>query len=214
MSRWAICIAGYMSELLLRFLDPGVLTMSSNQIENFLQLVVDDHKVAEHIKILETHYQIVAFANSIGFNIELSTWARFVAFDWLQLSDIQLKSIFQADPKHWSWAFRQISKWHLLLMDGVKDLGLLEAIVFDKLILPSASSDVISDSDNALKCFIEAIRNRPEIVQQIQLARNEDDVISIAFQQGYVIDSKSILRKWSEHTDFSKPTWYGWFAAD
>lgn len=203
-----------MSELLLRFMAPGVLAMPPNQIENFLQLVVDDHKVAEQIKIFETHYQIVAFANSINFNIELSAWARFLAFDWLQLSDSQLQSILQADPKHWSWAFRQISKWQPLLMDGVKNLGLLEAIVFDKPILPSASNNVFTDSDNALKCFIEAIRNRPDIVQQIQLARNEDDVINIAFQQGYVIDSLSILRKWSEHTDFSKPTWYGWFAAD
>lgn len=188
--------------------------MPPNQIENFVQLVVDDHKVTERIKTLQTHYQIVAFANSINFNFELSTWARFLAFDWLQLSDSQLQSVLQADPKHWSWAFRQISKWQTLLMDGAKDLGLLEAINFAPAILPGALTDSSSDSDNALKCFIEAIHNRPDIVQEIQLARNEDEVINIAFQQGYVIDSLSILRKWSEHTDFSKPTWYGWFAID
>lgn len=201
-----------MSESLLRFVAPGVLAMPPNQIEDFVQLVVDDHKVTERMKILQTHYQIVAFANSINFNFELSTWARFLAFDWLQLSDSQLQSVLQADPTHWSWAFRQISKWQPLLMDGAKDLGLLEAIYFAPAILPGALTDSFSDSDNALKCFIEAIHNRPDIVQEIQLARNEDEVINIAFQQGYVIDSLSILRKWSEHTDFSKPTWYGWFA--
>jgi hypothetical protein len=96
-------------------------------------------------------------------------------------------------------------------MDGVKDSGLFEAIVFDVSILPGASKAAFSVGDNALECFIEAIRNRPDIVEQIRLARNEDEVINIAFLHGYVIDSLSILRKWSDHTDFSKPTWYGWF---
>jgi hypothetical protein len=197
-----------MSELLLRFMAPGVLIMPSNQIEKFVQLVAEDHKIAERIKILHTHYHIVAFANSIGFDIHLSAWARYLAFDWLQLSDSQLQTILQADPEHWSWAFRQISKWHPLLMDGVKDSGLFEAIVFD---VSGASKAAFSVGDNALECFIEAIRNRPDIVEQIRLARNEDEVINIAFLHGYVIDSLSILRKWSDHTDFSKPTWYGWF---
>ncbi|PTT92020.1 hypothetical protein DBR45_54425 [Pseudomonas sp. HMWF031] len=65
--------------------------------------------------------------------------------------------------------------------------------------------------DAALQAFIALVRSRPDLKDQVKAARNQDDVISLAAQQGFSIDSLTLLRSWSQVSDFSKPTWFGWF---
>ena len=45
----------------------------------------------------------------------------------------------------------------------------------------------------------------------MKAARNQDEVIALAAARGFTIDSLALLRSWSAVTDFSKPTWFGWF---
>ncbi len=195
----------------------------SDQIDSFIKLVVNDHSFAEGIKTLSSNYEIVAYACSNGFLIDLAAWARFVAMDWLQSSDSQLTLAIQSDPTHWSWAFRQVSTWRSLLMDGVNGKGLLDNIEvidnfmpqnyigFDQTLLNSNQSLNNSQMDSNLDSFISYSAKSPELIRQICEATIEDEVIALADSLGYKFDSLTILRRWSKHTDFSKPTWYGWF---
>ena len=75
-------------------------------------------------------------------------------------------------------------------------------------------SSPLSDSqkDQILKDFIQLAQNDGELKDEIKSARNQDELIALAEQRGYHFDSLTLLRQWSEHTDFSKPTWMGWFA--
>ena len=104
--------------------------MASSDLERFVQAIVDDHGLATGIKTLGSHYDLVAYANLRGFAIPLAEWGRFVAMDSLQASDEAITLALRADPAHWSWAFRQISKWRGLLMDGAGSDGLLGAAEF------------------------------------------------------------------------------------
>ena len=69
-----------------------------------------------------------------------------------------------------------------------------------------------SQKDQILRDFIELAQKDSELKEEIKSALNQDELISIAEQKGYFFDSLTLLRKWSEHTDFSQPTWMGWFA--
>ena len=85
-------------------------------------------------------------------------------------------------------------------------------------------SSPLSDSqkDQILKDFIQLAQNDGELKDEetnyshlahaIKSARNQDELIALAEQRGYHFDSLTLLRQWSEHTDFSQPTWMGWFA--
>ena len=68
-----------------------------------------------------------------------------------------------------------------------------------------------SQQDQLLEQFIALARNEDALRDEIKSALNQDEVIEIALRRGFEIDSLAILRKWSKHTDFSKPTWMGWF---
>tara|TARA_B100001758_G_C17761780_1_gene280560 strand:+ start:50 stop:295 length:246 start_codon:yes stop_codon:yes gene_type:complete len=68
-----------------------------------------------------------------------------------------------------------------------------------------------ANQDNALEAFIALVRQDPDLKAQIKAALNQDQVIDIAAANGFNIDSATILRKWSQHTDFSQDTWMGWF---
>lgn len=70
-------------------------------------------------------------------------------------------------------------------------------------------SDV--EQDQILDQFIQRARSDQSLRDEIKSALNQDEVIAIAQRWGFSIDSMAILRKWSKHTDFSKPTWLGWF---
>ena len=75
----------------------------------------------------------------------------------------------------------------------------------------SGSSALSANQDNALEAFIALVRQDPDLKAQIKAALNQDQVIDIAALNGFDIDSAAILRKWSQHTDFSQDTWMGWF---
>ena len=72
----------------------------------------------------------------------------------------------------------------------------------------------VSDShkDQILNDFIQLAQNDSQLKEEIKSSRNQDELLALAEQRGYHFDSLTLLRKWSEHTDFSQPTWMGWFA--
>ena len=67
------------------------------------------------------------------------------------------------------------------------------------------------NQDQTLDQFIALAKTDQALQDEIKSALNQDQVIAIAAERGFQIDSLAILRKWSKHTDFSKPTWMGWF---
>lgn len=193
--------------------------MASAELERFVQAIVDDHGLATGIKTLSTHYDLIAYANIRGYGVNLSEWGRYVAMDTLQASDQEIMLMLQADPAHWSWAFRQVSRWRALLMEGAGQEGLLGPA---DLAMPAQTQSSTSQAvpsaeltddqkDAALRDFIELVRSRPELKDQVKAARNQEEVISLAVQSGFMIDSLTLLRSWSQVSDFSKPTWFGWF---
>ena len=68
-----------------------------------------------------------------------------------------------------------------------------------------------SEQDQSLQQFIALARSDSDVRELIKQARNQDEVIGIAQERGFNFDSMALLRQWSQHTDFSKPTWMGWF---
>ena len=191
--------------------------MASAELERFVQAIVDDHGLATGIKTLSTHYDLIAYANIRGYGVNLSEWGRYVAMDTLQASDQEITLMLQADPAHWT--FRQVSRWRTLLMEGAGQEGLLGPA---DLAMPAQTQSSTSQAvpsaeltddqkDAALRDFIELVRSRPELKDQVKAARNQEEVISLAVQSGFMIDSLTLLRSWSQVSDFSKPTWFGWF---
>ena len=193
--------------------------MANSELERFVQAIADDHGLATGIKTLGSHYDIVAYANIRGYAITLAEWGRYLAMDWLQTSDPDLASVHRADPAHWSWAFRQLSRWRALLMDGAESEGMLGPADFaatpnQSVAQPvSAPAPSLTDAekDAALASFIQLVKTRPDLKDQVKSARNQDEVIGLAQAQGFAIDSLTLLRSWSQVSDFSKPTWFGWF---
>ena len=193
--------------------------MANSELERFVQAIADDHGLATGIKTLGSHYDVVAYANIRGYAITLAEWGRYLAMDWLQTSDGDLASVHRADPAHWSWAFRQLSRWRALLMDGAESEGMLGSADFavtpDQSVAQPASIPASSltdaEKDAALASFIQLVKTRPDLKDQVKSARNQDEVIGLAQAQGFAIDSLTLLRSWSQVSDFSKPTWFGWF---
>ena len=68
-----------------------------------------------------------------------------------------------------------------------------------------------AEQDQLLEDFISLARANQALRDEIKSARNQDEIIAIAQTKGFTLDSLAILRKWSKHSDFSKPTWLGWF---
>ena len=64
-----------------------------------------------------------------------------------------------------------------------------------------------AEQDQLLEQFIALARSDQSLRDEIKAALNQDEIISIAQTRGFSLDSLSILRKWSKHSDFSKPTW-------
>ncbi|QNI53167.1 nif11-like leader peptide domain protein [Synechococcus sp. BIOS-E4-1] len=69
-----------------------------------------------------------------------------------------------------------------------------------------------AEQDQILEQFIALAKADQSLQDEIKAALNQDQVIAIAAERGFLIDPLAILRKWSKHTDFSKPTWMGWFS--
>ena len=191
--------------------------MESKMI-NFLSDVASNHALATGIKRLSSHYEIVQYANQEGYDISITEWMRYHIQEWANSEDSDLDIIFRCDETHWSWAFRQNSSWRKLLIGGsitdgirrdfhgVADSG--EKKHFD------SRTDVMDgdgDTENALDLFIIEINSNEGLKAKIRDCRDQDEVIEIAKEYGYKIDSLSILKRWSKVTDFTKPTWFGWF---
>ena len=67
------------------------------------------------------------------------------------------------------------------------------------------------EQDQLLERFIALARSDEDLRGEIKSAINQEEVILIAARHGFAVDPLAILRKWSKHTDFAKPTWMGWF---
>ena len=76
---------------------------------------------------------------------------------------------------------------------------------------PAEQPAVIQDKEQLLEDFINLARQDQTLQQKIREARNDSEILEIANSQGFAIDSMTLLKKWSQHTDFSRPTWLGWF---
>ena len=187
-----------------------MLIVSSTSLEAFIQRVVDDHALATGIKPLQTHYDIVDYAVKSGYDFSFTDWARHLALDALRASDDDLDQMLRADPVHWSWAFRQLSTWRNLLMDGAASDGLRPVL---SPVSPAAAAQpgTESEQDAALEAFIAVVKQQSDLKDRVKSARNQDEVIELAQSMGYSIDSLTLLRRWSQVSDFSKPTWFGWF---
>ena len=90
----------------------------SQYIDQFVQAVIYDHSVATGLKVCESNQQIVDYALSLGYSFTHSEWSDYVEADWLLLPASQSDLIRAADVTHWSWAFRQVSSWRAMLMEG------------------------------------------------------------------------------------------------
>lgn len=90
----------------------------SQYIDEFVQAVIYDHSVATGLKVCESNQQIVDYAFSLGYSFTHSEWSDYVQADWLLLPASQSDLIRAADVTHWSWAFRQVSSWRAMLMEG------------------------------------------------------------------------------------------------
>ena len=177
--------------------------MSSFDLQKFISAVVQEHSLATGLKQLGHPSQIAEFARSNGFEVSLSEWIRAAWLDQLQLSDQDLERIWSTSPDHWSWAFQQIAPWRALLMEGAT--GSVPAAN------PARANLSDADKDQLLDRFIMLARQDEVLKQQIKDAKNDTEIIDLATSLGYPFDSLTLLRKWSQHTDFSKPTWFGWF---
>ena len=92
--------------------------MVSKSLLNFVSEVVRSHELATGLKPLTSHQQIIDYAQSQGFIFSSSDWAEYYQSDFSALATSEQDLIYKADPNHWSWAFRQISKWRAILMEG------------------------------------------------------------------------------------------------
>ena len=91
---------------------------SSSIIEAFIRSVVQSHEMATGLKKLSSHEQIIDYAYSKGFFFTKEDWDEFVRFDYESLNSQSKQSVHLHDTTHWSWAFRQVSTWRAMLMEG------------------------------------------------------------------------------------------------
>jgi len=96
-----------------------LLISSSRQIiQQFIDSVVQNHEIATGLKTLTSHDQIVDYANSIGFSFTKMDWDEFIFLDAQSVGFQAKQSAYFDVPNHWSWAFRQVSSWRAMLMEG------------------------------------------------------------------------------------------------
>jgi len=96
-----------------------LLNSSSRQIiQQFIHSVVQSHEIATGLKKLTSHGQIVDYANSKGFSFAKADWDEFILSDSESLSSQDKQSAHFDNTNHWSWAFRQVSSWRAMLMEG------------------------------------------------------------------------------------------------
>ena len=100
-------------------MDRVLLNSTSHRvILQFVQSVVQNHEVASGLKQLSSHDEIVDYACSKGFHIEKGDWDEFIRSDIESLNIVPRQSSRFFETNHWSWAFRQVSSWRAMLMEG------------------------------------------------------------------------------------------------
>ena len=87
-------------------------------IDEFIRSVVQSHEIATGLKMLTSHEQIVDYACSLGFCFTKADWDEFIRLDSECLNSQAIQSAHVHDTNHWSWAFRQVSTWRAMLMEG------------------------------------------------------------------------------------------------
>lgn len=100
-------------------MDRILLNSSSSEIiQQFIHSVVQSHEIATGLKKLTSHEQIVDYASSKGFSFTKAEWDEFVRLDSESLSSQAKQASHFHETNHWSWAFRQVSSWRAMLMEG------------------------------------------------------------------------------------------------
>lgn len=92
--------------------------MNSQELTRFVNEVIRSHELATGLKPLVTHQGIVAYAQSQGFDFDEVEWNSYFESDFSQLPDSTKQKVLAAKSTHWSWAFRQLSAWRAMLMEG------------------------------------------------------------------------------------------------
>lgn len=182
--------------------------MSTYLIDNFCQNVLSNHSSATLLKISESHHDVVSVATKLGFCFSLQDWIRYLSADWLLMSDCQLLLAWDTEPTHWTWAFRQYSRWQELLMSGSSSEGFYAQSLGHNSVSSEIQNVQVSD---ALENFIKFVQSDISLLTMVKSCQCQEDVILLAQSIGFNITSEMILDKWSSVTDFSQPTWYGWF---
>ena len=92
--------------------------MTTEELSRFVNEVIRSHELATGLKPLVSHEEIVDYAQSQGFNFTQNQWNSYFQSDFAELSDPIQQKVLAAQTSHWSWAFRQISAWRAMLMEG------------------------------------------------------------------------------------------------
>ena len=92
--------------------------MHSEELTRFINEVIRSHELATGLKPLCSHQEIIAFGQYQGFDFSEAQWNSYYEREFSSLSVSIQQKVLSADPKHWSWAFRQLTAWRAMLMDG------------------------------------------------------------------------------------------------
>ena len=92
--------------------------MHSEELTRFVNEVIRSHELATGLKPLSSHQEIIAYGQHHGFEFSEAQWNSYYEREFSGLSVCIQQKVLSADPKHWSWAFRQLTAWRAMLMEG------------------------------------------------------------------------------------------------
>ena len=92
--------------------------MHSEELTRFINEVIRSHELATGLKPLSSHQEIIAYGQHHGFEFSEAQWNSYYEREFSGLSVCIQQKVLSADPKHWSWAFRQLTAWRAMLMEG------------------------------------------------------------------------------------------------
>ena len=92
--------------------------MHSEELTRFIHEVIRSHELATGLKPLSSHQEIIAYGQNQGFDFSEAQWNACYEGEFSNLSVSIQQKVLSADPEHWSWAFRQLTAWRAMLMEG------------------------------------------------------------------------------------------------
>ena len=92
--------------------------MHSEELTRFVKEVIRSHELATGLKPLISHQEIISYGQHHGFEFSEAQWNSYYEREFSGLSVCIQQKVLSADPKHWSWAFRQLTSWRAMLMEG------------------------------------------------------------------------------------------------